>query len=290
VDLVRKTSVTRGGFFITNYLLFQLIGLVMLFDVWIRYYLLKGGDSPIYREKTHWVQRVWADYLFRTTKYILGVKFHVHSGYEFGDRKIILAARHTSVGDTFMPLVFASIPYQKKLGFVMKKELEWDPAIDFAVSHLDHIFITRGSVDAATEIAQVGMLAKSAELDGVVIFPEGTRFTQKKWNQVRRSMEENGNEELADWMDANPNVLPPRPGGFLALLENNEEADVVFLAHRGFENARTFRDVVNGSFAGSDLHIKYWGIKFEDVPNDESERRTWIMENWEIVNDFTSSD
>jgi 1-acyl-sn-glycerol-3-phosphate acyltransferase len=277
-------------FFVTNYLLFQLIGLVMLFDVWVRYNLLSGGDCPKYREKTHRVQRVWADYLFRSTKYILGIKFHVESGYEFGDRKIILAARHTSVGDTFMPLVFASIPYQKKLGFVMKKELEWDPAIDFAVSHLDHIFITRGSVDSDAEIAQVGKLAKSAELDGVVIFPEGTRFTQKKWAHIKNSMEKNGRQELAEWMDANPNVLPPRPGGLIALLENNDEADVVFLAHRGFENARTFRDILNGTFAGSAIHIKYWGIKFEDVPIDDSERRKWIMENWEIVNDFTVAD
>ena len=289
-DLARKTSFTRGVFFVSNYLLFQLVGMAMLFDVWFRHSLLSEGDTPQYRQKMHRVQRVWADYLARSTTRILALKFHVDSRYEFGDRKIILVARHTSVGDTFMPLVFASIPYEKSLGFVMKKELEWDPCIDLAVSRLDHIFITRGSVDAATETSEVGALAKSEELDGVVIFPEGTRFTQKKWAQVKKSLEENGKESLVNWMDENPNVLPPRPGGLIALMENNEDADVVFLAHRGFENARTFRDVLNSNFAGSDLYIKFWGTKFEDLPKEDSERREWLMKNWETVNAFTVAD
>jgi len=287
VDFVRKTSVTRAVFFVSNYLLFQIIAIVMLSVTWFRYYLLSGGDCPTYREKTHWVQRTWAKYLLSTTTYILAVSLHVDGGYEFGEQKIILAARHTSIGDTFLPLALASIPYEKKLGFVMKKELEWDPAIDFAVSHLDHIFITRGTGDALDEIAQVGKLAKSPELDGVVIFPEGTRYTKKKWGQVKKSMEEHGNEKLVNWMTDNPNVLPPRPGGILALLENNDSADVVFLAHRGFENARRFRDVLNGTFAGSDIYIKIWGVKFEDLPTTESDQKDWIMENWKIVNDFT---
>lgn len=286
IDAVRGTTYCRAMLFVTNYAVFQCVGLAMLLWAWLKYTLPLGPDDLKTRAAMHQVQRDWADRVAKSTTSILQLKFNVECDYDFGERKVILASRHVSIGDTFLPMILVSIPYSLSLGYVMKKELEWDPSIDVAVSRMDHLFITRSSEDSAREVALIGKVIRSPEVDGAVIFPEGTRFTPKKREQIIDSLEEKGNHDLAEWARQHKNVLPPRPGGLLSILANNDGADVLFCSHRGFENARTFGDILSGSFAGTTIDIKIWSVAYEDIPETEEARRTWIMEQWSKVDAF----
>jgi 1-acyl-sn-glycerol-3-phosphate acyltransferase len=288
IDTIRGTTYYRAFLFVANYFLFQFIGLGMLLHHWLRYRWSFGHAPGAFVDSMHQVQRHWADLLWRSSVSILKLRVVVENGYEFGKRRILFATRHVSIGDTFLPLHLVLIPYDQKLGFVMKKELEWDPCIDVAVSRFPHIFITRKSDGRDTEISQVGDLINHPKLDGVVIFPEGTRFTPKKREQILQSLEASGRDELLEWTRSHERVLPPRPGGFLRLLERNQDADVVFCAHHGFENARTFADILNGAISNSTIHVKMWAVPYDEIPTSNEERLNWIMDQWSAVDQYIS--
>ena len=70
--------------------------------------------------------------------------------------------------------------------------------------------------------------------ESVLIFPEGTRFSPEK---RRRALEKLASEDpsLAEAAGDLTHVLPPKPGGVLALFDALPGVDCVVLAHSGLE-------------------------------------------------------
>ena len=285
VDLISrgKVATLRGMAFVFCYAYHEMVGLALCLWVWLRY----GRDPRGFHDGMFRAQYVWAKRLAEASIRVLGLRIHVESDYTFGDRRVILAARHTSIADTLVPMLYVCIAHRLNLLYVMKRELEWDPCIDIAVSRLPHLFVVRGSGDAAREIEAIGKLIEQQE-DGVIIFPEGTRYSPAKRDRELRKLEKSGEKDLVNWAGKHTNVIPLRTGGMQALLERNRDADVVFCAHRGFENASSFREAFNGSLIDADIYVKFWGVRFEDIPATREERRVWLLEQWGRVDDFAA--
>lgn len=285
LDLIFRGKIAslRGTAFIFCYLYHELLGLTLCLWSWIRF----GRNVRAFRESMFRAQFLWGRKLVETSIRILGLRVHVDSEYEFGGRRVILAARHTSIADTLVPMLYVCIHHNLRLLYVMKRELEWDPCLDLAVSWLPHLFVIRGSGDATREVEAIGRLIEEPE-DGVVIFPEGTRYSPEKRIRVLKKLEESGDADLVEWARTHTHVIPLRMAGMQALLECNRDADVVFCAHRGFENASSFREAFNGSLINADIHIKFWGVRHEDIPADVQARRAWLMAQWGLVDDFAA--
>ena len=63
----------------------------------------------------------------------------------------------------------------------MKRELLWDPCLDIVGQRTRNAFVRRGSDARDKEIALLRQLATAVtERDGVLLFPEGTRFSPAK--------------------------------------------------------------------------------------------------------------
>lgn len=278
-----KIASLRGTAFVFCYLYHEMFGLALCLWAWLRY----GRNPRAFHEAMFRAQFIWGERLVRTCVKLLGLRIHVESDYAFGGRRVILAARHTSIADTLVPMAYVCIPYNLKLLYVMKRELEWDPCIDFAVSRLPHLFVIRGSGDASREIEAIGRRIEERD-DGVIIFPEGTRYSPRKRERVLQKLQESGDGDLLHWARAHSHVIPLRLGGMQALLERNRDADVVFCAHRGFENASSFREAFNGSLIDADIYVKFWGVPFEEIPATKEERRAWLLEQWARVDDFAA--
>ena len=116
----------------------------------------------------------------------------------------------------------AGEPVHHRLRYVLKRELLWDPCLDIVGHRLPNCFIERGAKISAPEIERIRGLAQDlGPTDGVLIYPEGTRFTPERREAVLARIEARGDTALLERARALQNVLPPRLGGSLALLEES---------------------------------------------------------------------
>lgn len=285
VDAFRRVhlSTTRAICFVLLYLFFQAWGLIGMFFLWV----LHGWNHERFMRAMFGIEFFWGWHMGNLGIRLFGMKVHIEDGHEFGKRPAILLCRHASITDTFIPLMYVCHRFNQPLKYVMKRELEWDPCLDLAVNRMPHLFVVRGSNDATKEIEAIGGLMDDAKPnEGVIIFPEGTRYSPAKRTRIIQKLRESGAHDAADWAERYRHVLPPRTGGPLALLEHSEKADVVFCAHTGLERSSSFKDTFNGSLVGADVHIKFWGVHTEDVPTDEEGRKQWLFEQWKKVDDY----
>ncbi len=302
VDAVRKTSwsATRAFCFVGWYLIGQSWGLIGCFLIWLfsgvwagsrnhrsgRNHRLGMGRQR-FIDWMFWIEFAWVRFLGDGAVWIWGMRPEIEFAYEFGERPVILLVRHASIIDTLIPLLYVCAPLNLRLRYVMKRELEWDPCIDLTVNRLPHLFVRRGSGDARKEIRAIGKLVEDVgPREGVVIFPEGTRYSEEKKARILKRLEDSGQDEILEWARGYQRVLPPRMGGPLALLKSNPGADVVFCAHTGLEKAASFKESFNGGFVGAVVYMRFWGVAFEDIPEGDDARQKWLLEEWKKVDEF----
>jgi 1-acyl-sn-glycerol-3-phosphate acyltransferase len=192
----------------------------------------------------------------------------------------LLIARHTSIGDTVLPMLYFAEHRGEGLRYVLKQELTVMPCLDIAGHRLPNLFVDRSGIDTESELHAVRSLTSQAgERESVLIYPEGTRFTpakrQRLWDtkpQLR--------EQLERW----PNLLPPKLGGVSAMLDANPRKDVVFLAHTGFEGSASLHDLINGSWRRQKVRLHFWRVPYADLPEDSKE---FIFSNWDRMQTLT---
>ena len=73
-------------------------------------------------------------------------------------------------------------------------------------------------------------------------------------------------------------LLPPRPGGTLALLEAAPAVDVVLVAHVGFEGVAHVSDLWSGRLIDARVRVHARRIPAAELPAD---RARWLLDQWE---------
>ena len=169
----------------------------------------------------------------------------------------------------------------------MKRELLWDPCLDIVGQRLPNAFVRRGQSGSAAEIERVRELARDlGPRDGVMLFPEGTRFTPRKRQQVLARLAESAEPKHVERGRALQHVLPPRLGGVLALLEEAPGVDVAFCVHTGFERLRTLNDLWSGELVGRTIEVEFWRIPAAQIPRERAARVDWLFDQWSRIDDW----
>jgi 1-acyl-sn-glycerol-3-phosphate acyltransferase len=198
-------------------------------------------------------------------------------------------SRHASLLDVLLPVVFVSARHDLVPRYVAKRELLWDPWVDLAGHRLATAFVRREGSAHDQDVAAVASLARDlGPRDALVIFPEGTRFTEAKRARVLASL---ARKDEAAFARASrlKNLLPPHPGGPLSVLERARGADVVFCAHTGLEGTNHLRDLLAGSLIGATVRVRYWRVAARDVPTDAEEQLEWLWQWWERLDAWIES-
>jgi 1-acyl-sn-glycerol-3-phosphate acyltransferase len=196
---------------------------------------------------------------------------------------VIVLIRHTSLLDTLLPATLLTARDGTRLRYVLKRRLLLDPCLDVLGHRLPNRFTRRSSLER-DEVSAVGRLASGlGPQDGVLIYPEGTRFTPEKRAQVIERLAASARPELAERARALRNVLPPRLGGTLALLDAAPDADVLVIAHHGFEGSALPRDLWRGRLIGQTLTAKAWRVPAAEIPAGRDDRVDWLYEQWRRV-------
>ena len=272
---------TRLYLFGITYLTAEVVGLAALGGVW-----LAAGIGRARRPLLNWtfaIQQAWASTLFIAARVIFGLRFEVEGQDAAGPGPILLFVRHASIVDNLLPAMFVSSPHGIRLRYVLKRELLSDPCLDVAGNRLPNYFVERGSSDTAGELAAIRSLADGlgAE-DGVLIYPEGTRFTPAKQTRALEKLSA-GDPEIYHRAQGLRHVLPPRPGGPLALLEATDPADVVVLTHHGLDGFAHLRDIWEGAMVDTTVRVTIWRIPRAEIPVDASARLNWLFDVWARV-------
>jgi 1-acyl-sn-glycerol-3-phosphate acyltransferase len=148
------------------------------------------------------------------------------------------------------------------------------------------IWVRRASSDPAREVAAVGRLAHDlGEGEGVLIYPEGTRHTPEKLAAAQEKIAER-QPSVAPLAARLRNVLPPRLGGPLALLEEGRGADVVVCGHVGLDGFEYISDIWGGGLVGTTVRVRFWRHAADSIPEGEQERIEWLYEQWQVLDDW----
>ena len=285
-DLIRGLggqawTLTRLAVFGWVFLASETIGLIGLGAAW-----LAGGGGSRTVELTWAIQRWWSSTLFRTLSSLFRLRFEVEGDDQIAPGPIIVMMRHASIVDNLLPAGLVSLPHRIRLRYALKTELLWDPVLDIGGQRLPNVFVRREG-DSVTEISRIRRLGMGlTERDGVLIYPEGTRFTRAKRDQAIRRLERT-DPALADRARRLRGLLPPRPGGPIALLDSG--ADVVVCAHHGLEGLAGVGDVLRAGLVGRTIHVVFRRIEADQIPADRSGRVDWLFDRWQQVDDWIES-
>jgi 1-acyl-sn-glycerol-3-phosphate acyltransferase len=250
----------------------HVLGLVLIAASWIF-----GGDDEARLDAR---LEAWLGTLvWRAAIRIFDMHVQVEGAEALDQGPFVLMARHASLLDPLLPLFLLDRRWIS-LRYVIKRELLWDPCVDFLGHRLPNAFVHRGKRDTPREIARVVALADGlGPSDAVVIFPEGTRFTPKKRQRILEGLERHDPAAYERALRLR-HVLPPHPGGPLALLEATGDVDVVLCAHAGLEGANHFHDLARGSLIGATVRVKLWRIEASTIPEAPDARLEWLDDRW----------
>ncbi len=293
VDLFRRRrfATLRTALFLTALLCCETAGILMSFALWLVRGQWRGGDRRAYLAANVRLQTWWATAIFGAARRLFGFELEVLGEEAVREPPFLLFPRHTSLADTLLPVILIAGPHGTRLRYVLKRELLLGPCLDIVGHRLPNHFVDRDPDDSESEIAAVGELVRGLARDEIaVIYPEGTRYSAKKRAAVIERLRKRGLVEIAQRAERLKHVLPPRPGGPLAFVENAPLADVVFCAHRGFESAASLADLWSGRVIGAKIRIEFRRVPAERIPEDAEKRRAWLFEEWEEIDAWVERD
>jgi 1-acyl-sn-glycerol-3-phosphate acyltransferase len=253
-------------------------------------FLAISGRLPLWsgerqRRSLYTLQRVWAVGHFRAGCRLFGLELHREAPREIGPGPFLVLVRHSSLADAVLTASEVLGHHRLELRWLAKKELLWQPCIDLMGNQLPNLFVQRIGA-SKSEVRAVAALAQGVGPgQGVLLYPEGTRFSREKLERAVARLEQR-RPQAAVAARGLRHTLPPRPAGTLALLEAMPTADVLVFVHAGFEKASSAAAGLTGGLDGLRVDTALWHIPRAEVPSSNEERQIWLAELWQRVDDW----
>ncbi len=253
-------------------------------------YVVTGGPlgrRSLRRRRLVYDLRIhWARSHLGGIRALFGLTFEVEGLEHAGPGPVLIFIRHASIIDNTLPDAVIGHAHGLGLRFVLKRELQMLPTIDIGGRWVPTNFVRRASSDPAGEIASLRGLAHDlGEGEGILVYPEGTRHTPEKLARAQELIAER-QPAIAPLADRLRNLLPPRLGGPLALLEESRGADVVVCGHVGLDGFEYISDIWAGGLVGTTVRVRFWRYPAAEVPTSPDERVTWLYERWQLLDDW----
>ena len=252
----------------------------LLGEAWAILALAVTGPLPKSRSvaAAYRLQSWWLNWNLTAVRLLFRLTFGVEGTAQIPPAPMLVLSRHASIIDTLLPGHYITDTYGIRLRYVLKEELLVDPALEIAGNRLPNVFVDRGG-DTAHELGSIRDLVTTMPDDeGVLIYPEGTRYSEAKRMKFTGRVAERGGA-IGEIAAGYQRVLPPRAAGTLEILDAYP-FDVLVLAHLGFDGFAEVRDIWSGGLVGSTIAMRFHRIPNETIPTDESERKIWLFETW----------
>ena len=263
--------------FLWIYLATDMVALLALLALW----LVSGfGRSDKLMVGATWhAQQLWARVLLGSVKLLFGLRI-VDEGAEcLRPGPVIVLIRHASIVDNFLPSVLVAARERVRLRYVIKRELLSEPCLDVAGQRLPNYFVRRDTGEEV-ERENIGLLASGmGSEDGLLLYPEGTRFTAERRQRALEKIAERDPQRAARLAPIEY-LLPPKVGGLLAVLSQAPQADVVLMAHQGFDGLRLISDIWGGALVGRVINVRFTRVPHDQIPTSRDNQVQWLDELW----------
>jgi 1-acyl-sn-glycerol-3-phosphate acyltransferase len=287
VDLFRRKRFAslRTGVLLMLLVGYESLGVLAATGLWLRH-KLGGSDEESFLEENFQLQCWWVQRHLANMRRVFGIRIDIEAEPDFGRGPVLVLMRHASIADTLLGALLFSLPHGVRLRYVLKRELLFGPCLDIVGHRLPNVFVSRDGQDTTAAIGAVARLTEElGPRDGVIIYPEGTRFTPEKRSRILARLRERGDMAELARAEKLENLLPPRPGGTLALLETAPEIDVAVVAHVGFEGVARLSDLWSGRIIDARVQVQGRRIPAGEIPAD---RREWLLTQWEQLDAWIS--
>jgi 1-acyl-sn-glycerol-3-phosphate acyltransferase len=285
VDLVRprKFAITRTFVFLLMYLTIECAGVLGAAGLWLG----TLGGTIISRER--WLaanaamQRWFSGSLFSVAGFIFSFVVKAEGLDQDLQGPFLTFVRHSSTADTILTAALVANRRKIRLRYVLKTELLWDPCLDIVGQRLPNAFVGRGREARDVQLGRLRTLAQDLDDQaGVLIYPEGTRFSTAKLAKAKAALAASATQELAALAMQFQSVLPPKVHGPVALLqafgESSPKGSVLFVEHSGFEGAASFGRFLAGELVGAAIHMRLRAVPISEVP--ASNQDAWLLRHW----------
>jgi len=275
----------RAALFVWQYLLNDSAEILAAPLLWMAGGLGTRLDTDTSIRRHERLQRWSVEVMAKRAERLLGVRLdcdeEVLAALEPGP--LIVCCRHVSLLDSSLPSVLYDGQDVHLRGVIMAEMLA-DPGFDLLYGRLGSVFIPRDNApEAYLAVAELG--ATLDERSVAVIFPEGRLFRPELLERARQRLAERDPERAAR-LEGLSHVLPPRPGGFNALLDAAPTADVVIIAHVGLDRYPRFVQLTRHVPLRDPVRVTAWRTARDDIPGDPSRRSAWLDAQWRRIDDW----
>lgn len=283
-DLIRGRNfpTVRMLLFGVCYLAWELVAIVSSGALWVATGFGRWVDRTWSIRAHHRLQATWVDSLLRLAGSLLHLRLDVAGTEALSSGPLIVLCRHASMVDTLIPakLLFDAGFHVR---YVLKTELVWDPALDIIGHRLPNHFVDRSGSNTSTEVEALQRLAAGmGPKDALVIFPEGTRWTERKHERVVAKLRET-DPPAADRAAQRRFTMPPRPAGTSAVLDGAPDADVVIVSYTGLENLAGPVEALGLVPFARPVTVDLRRIARWEVPPNGPDRSRWLDDRWDEV-------
>jgi 1-acyl-sn-glycerol-3-phosphate acyltransferase len=269
----------RVALFLVQYAINDSIEILLAGPLWIVAGFGRDVRRPASMRRHERLQAWSLDVLARRAERLLGLRLAVdrRSLDALTPGPVIVLARHVNLVDASLPSLLYQRLGMRSRGAIMA-ELLADPGFDLIYGRTGSVFIPR---DNATEARQlVRCLADGVDpTTAIVIFPEGRLFREDVRQRALVRLADTNPKRAARLAEIR-HVLPPRPAGVLALLDELPTADIVVVAHTGLDEFGSFSQLARSVPLAEPIRCTAWRIPFADIPTESEPRIEWLDEQW----------
>ena len=272
-------STTRLAVAALCFLAVENLGLLLLFWTW----LSTSANSKTRASRTFAIQRRYTGWHLSWVSWVFSLTFVIKGAELVLPGPLLVFVRHASLVDVLIPGAFIANVHKVELRYVLKRELLFEPCLDLAGHWIPNHFVDRAGTNSQAELAAIAALkAGFGENEGVIIYPEGTRFSPRRRDAMIATLE---GEAKARALKLR-HLLPIRRGGATALLAAAPRCDVLFVVHHGLEGLTRLQEIWRGDLVGKTITVQFWREKADDVPVDPDAQLRWLDERWQRVDDW----
>jgi 1-acyl-sn-glycerol-3-phosphate acyltransferase len=268
------------------FLLGELRGIAVLTAIWFG---SLGRDTRTRRFRVYRLRQRWAAGHLGAIRRLFRLHFEIDGLDDVAPGPVVVFMRHASIIDNMMPDAVIGTRHGLGLRFVLKRELRMLATIDIGGGWVPTAFVARGSGDTERELALLRQLPVGMAPDeGLLIYPEGTRYTPEKLARAQEIIRER-QPAVAPLADRVRHTLPPRLGGPLAVLEAAGGADIVFCGHVGLDGFEYISDIWAGGLVGTTVKVKFWRYRGAELPAEHDDRVHWLYERWLVLDEWVGA-
>ncbi len=266
------------------YLLYEAIGLVWMFVLWVASGFGLRLRSKRMQDAHYGFMRWWLRGINAACLRLLRMRIRLEDRPEAQAGPILVFSRHAGPGNSLMLVGTIMIAYDRHPRVVMLAKLQWEPLFDVMLNRLPNRFIEHDPTRRDRHLRVISELAAGlGDRDAYILFPEGHDFTPHIRLRAIASLRRKGHVEQAEKAERLAYTLPPRHGGVMAAISGAPQADIVFVAHTVLEDVGSFRDLWNRIPFEKPILSRYWRIPPEEIPSDRDEMISWLFDWWSRI-------